>query len=130
MAGLMTRTILYPLEFTRNRMNNDVQGKNKGIMKCLRTAFQKEGIRGIYRGALISFIGVAVFRSTYFGIYDTFKNETQSALQRWCVSYLGVFWAIVLTYPSDTIRRRLMMTTCEAYKYKGFLDCAHTILQK
>ncbi len=33
----------------------------------------REGIRGIYKGALISFIGVGVFRSTYFGIYDTFK---------------------------------------------------------
>ena len=54
-------------------MNNQIEAKKNGIFGCLREAFAKEGLRGIYRGALISFLGVAVFRSTYFGIYDTFK---------------------------------------------------------
>jgi len=54
-------------------MNNQIQAKKSGIFGCLKEAFATEGLRGIYRGALISFVGVAVFRSTYFGIYDTFK---------------------------------------------------------
>lgn len=72
-AGLTTRAILYPLEFTRNKMNNQLEAKKSGILGCLKEAFAKEGLRGIYRGALISFVGVGVFRSTYFGIFDTFK---------------------------------------------------------
>jgi solute carrier family 25 (adenine nucleotide translocator) protein 4/5/6/31 len=72
-AGLTTRALLYPLEYTRNRMNNQIEAKRIGILGCLEDAFRKEGLRGIYRGALISFVGVAVFRSTYFGIFDTFK---------------------------------------------------------
>jgi solute carrier family 25 (adenine nucleotide translocator) protein 4/5/6/31 len=72
-AGLMTRSLLYPFEFTRNKMNNDIQRKNGGIWNCLTDAYKKGGLRAIYQGALISFMGVAIFRSTYFGIYDTFK---------------------------------------------------------
>lgn len=87
-------------------------------------------MRGIYRGALISFIGVAIFRSTYFGIYDTFKEQTNSAIERWLVSYLSVFCAIGLTYPSDTVRRRMMLTSCQSYKYKGFMDCCGKIWEK
>jgi len=90
----------------------------------------KEGLRGIYRGALVSFIGVGIFRSTYFGIYDTFKEKTHSMAERWLVSYFSVFAAICLTYPSDTVRRRMMLTTCQNYKYKGFFDCSHKIWAK
>ena len=49
-----------------------------GILECLRQAIQSEGIKAIYKGALVSFIGVAIFRSTYFGIYDTFKDKTSN----------------------------------------------------
>ena len=128
-AGLLTRTILYPLEYTRNRMNNQIKGE-KSILGCLKEAYCREGLRGIYRGAMVSFVGVAVFRSTYFGIYDTFKEKTETALQRWAVSYLSVFAAISLTYPSDTVRRRMMLTSCADYKYKNFVDCARQIWTK
>jgi solute carrier family 25 (adenine nucleotide translocator) protein 4/5/6/31 len=111
-------------------MNNQIKDGIKSIWGCLREVYQKEGIRGIYRGALVSFVGVAIFRSTYFGIYDTFKEQTKSALERWMVSYLSVFAAISLTYPSDTVRRRMMLTSCADYKYKNFVDCAKQIWLK
>jgi hypothetical protein len=72
-------------------------------------------------------VGVAIFRSTYFGIYDTFKEKTETSFQRWLVSYISVFAAISLTYPSDTVRRRMMLTSCAEYKYKNFIDCAKQI---
>ena len=34
------------------------------------------------------------------------------------------------SYPIDTIRRRMMMTSGEAVKYSGSIDCAVQILQK
>jgi solute carrier family 25 (adenine nucleotide translocator) protein 4/5/6/31 len=72
-AGLLTRAMLYPLEYTRNKMNNQVKDGKRSIWGCLREVYEREGIRGVYRGAMVSFVGVAIFRSTYFGIYDTFK---------------------------------------------------------
>jgi hypothetical protein len=73
---------------------------------------------------------VGIFRSTYFGLYDTFKEQTHSMGARWLVSYLSVFAAICLTYPSDTVRRRMMLTTCQNYKYRGFFDCSRQIWAK
>jgi hypothetical protein len=57
-------------------MNNQIKNTEGGIWSCLREVYYKQGLQGIYRGALVSFVGVAIFRSTYFGIYDTFKEKT------------------------------------------------------
>jgi len=46
------------------------------------------------------------------------------------VSYASVFVAILLTYPSDTVRRRMMLTSCQNYKYNGFADCCRKIWEK
>jgi hypothetical protein len=46
------------------------------------------------------------------------------------VSYLATFAAISLTYPSDTARRRMMMTSGASYKYRGFSDCCRKIWKR
>jgi solute carrier family 25 (mitochondrial adenine nucleotide translocator), member 4/5/6/31 len=130
LAGLTTRTLLYPLEFSKNKMNNIIAKSKKGIVGHLAEAFRKEGLRGIYRGAAVSLVGVTIFRSTYFGIYDTFKDQTNDGLDRWLVSYMATLAAIGITYPSDTARRRLMMTSGASYKYRGFLDCCKKIWRR
>lgn len=35
----------------------------------------------------------------------------------------------LISYPIDTIRRRMMMTSGEAVKYKGSIDCAVTVMK-
>ena len=35
----------------------------------------------------------------------------------------------LISYPIDTIRRRMMMTSGEAVKYKGAIDCAVVIVK-
>ena len=35
----------------------------------------------------------------------------------------------LFSYPIDTIRRRMMMTTGQAVKYKGSIDCAMQIMK-
>lgn len=127
MAGFLTRTVLYPFEYSRNKMSNKIKGGKGGVWNCLQLSFQKEGLWGIYRGSMVSLIGVTIFRSTYFGIFDSLKVLSTNAVDRWAASYLGVFCAIVLTYPSDTVRRRMMLTSGENYKYEGFRDCASKI---
>lgn len=58
----------------------------------------------------------------------------------WCLqdSFLASFllgWGITIgaglaSYPIDTVRRRMMMTSGEAVKYKSSLDAFNQILQK
>ena len=40
-----------------------------------------------------------------------------------CLGYAVTVSAGLASYPIDTIRRRMMMTSGEAVKYKGSIDC-------
>lgn len=73
-------------------------------------------------GSSVSMFGVAIFRGTNFGIFDTFKKGRQG-FERWSLAYLSSCLAIMLTYPSDTIRRRMICAQKDAKKYMGFFDC-------
>ena len=57
-------------------------------------------------------------------------------LFRFSQSYLVMHFFTVVTissglvsYPIDTIRRRMMMTSGQAVKYKGSIDCAVTVIK-
>lgn len=67
-------------------------------------------------------VGVAVFRGTNFGIFDTFKKN-KKGFERWLLAYLSSTLAIILTYPSDTVRRRMICAQKKEQKYNGFFDC-------
>lgn len=45
------------------------------------------------------------------------------------IGYGVTVLAGLASYPIDTVRRRMMMTSGEAVKYKGSLDCAMQILK-
>ena len=44
------------------------------MFDCLGKVVAKDGVRGIYRGILLSIPVAIVFRATYFGMYDTAKE--------------------------------------------------------
>merc|ERR1712141_907918 len=46
-----------------------------------------------------------------------------------CLGYAVTVSAGILSYPIDTIRRRMMMTSGAAVKYNGSLDCAAQIMK-
>jgi hypothetical protein len=56
-----------------------------------------------------------VYRGAYFGLYDTakgvlFKDEkTANFFAKWAVAQTVTALAGVVSYPFDTVRRRLMM---------------------
>lgn len=81
-----------------------------------------DGIAGLYRGFVISCVGIVVYRGLYFGLYDSLKP----ALGSYSDNFLATFvlgWGItnlagLASYPIDTIRRRMMMTSGAAVKYR------------
>merc|ERR1712146_99237 len=46
-----------------------------------------------------------------------------------CLGYAVTVSAGILSYPIDTIRRRMMMTSGAAVKYNGSLDCTMQIVK-
>merc|ERR1719339_782716 len=93
-----------------------------------------DGIQGLYRGFAISAVGIFIYRGMYFGLFDTLKplllgdnaNVSMAFLLGWGVTVT----AGLMSYPIDTIRRRMMMTSGgSGVKYKGSIDCGMQILK-
>ncbi|CAM8913337.1 unnamed protein product [Rhodiola kirilowii] len=141
-AGCTTLIIIYPLDIAHTRLAADL-GRNdvrqfRGICHFLSTIHKKDGIRGIYRGLPASLQGMVVHRGLYFGGFDTMKeimseeNKPEAALwKRWLVAQAVTTSAGLISYPLDTVRRRMMMQSgVENSMYRNTLDCWKQIYRK
>merc|ERR1711971_1468732 len=137
-AGSLSLTVVYSLDFARTRLANDAKGKDgkrqyNGLIDVYKKTLASDGIGGLYRGFVISCVGIFIYRGLYFGLYDSLKpiilgdnaNVFLSFLLGWGVTVT----AALMSYPIDTIRRRMMMTSGAAVKYKSSLDCGAQILK-
>uniref|UniRef100_A0A8C5RN33 ADP/ATP translocase n=1 Tax=Laticauda laticaudata TaxID=8630 RepID=A0A8C5RN33_LATLA len=133
-AGATSLCVVYPLDFARTRLGADI-GKGpserqfKGLADCIVKIARKDGITGLYQGFSVSVQGIIVYRASYFGCYDTIKGmlpnpkETPFLLSFAIAQVVTVFSGI-LSYPFDTVRRRMMMQSGETERqYKGTIDC-------
>jgi len=104
-----------------------------GLIDVYRKTIATDGVAGLYRGFVISCVGIIVYRGCYFGFYDTLKplllSKDAGLLSSFLLGYGVTVSAGLVSYPVDTIRRRMMMTSGEAVKYKGSLDCFLKILK-
>merc|ERR1711972_580808 len=134
MAGAMSLMFVYSLDYARTRLASDTKSSKKGgerqfngLVDVYRKTLASDGIQGLYRGFAISCVGIVVYRGFYFGLYDTIiplLPEDVSFAIRFGVGYAVTVTAGLLSYPIDTIRRRMMMTSGEGVKYNGSMDCA------
>ena len=113
---------IYPFDFARTQLANDFKGEGT-IRAFIKKTYQMEGFRGVYRGGMITFLLAPMFRGFYFGIFDTVKQINPSLEAKLLGGYIGSFIAIGACYPLDTVRRRMIMTACQNYKYDGLVDC-------
>jgi len=141
-AGATSLMVVYPLDFARTRLAMDVgKGKEReftGTVDCiLKTAKASGwGKGGVYNGFVVSCVGIVAYRGAYFGLYDTIidtdfmRGAGNSFAIKFAVGYGVTVTAGLLSYPLDTIRRRMMMTSGgkDAGKYKSSLDCGRQIL--
>lgn len=141
-AGSASLAFVYPLDYARTRLTNDLKNAKKGGNKEFNGLFdvfgktlKVDGPVGLYRGFVISCVGIVIYRGLYFGMYDTIKpslpdnlrdNFLANFLLGWCVT-VG---AGLASYPIDTIRRRMMMTSGGGEVYRGSLHCAQVIFAK
>jgi len=137
-AGSFSLLFVYSLDFARTRLANDSKGKDgkrqyNGLIDVFRKTLASDGIKGIYRGFVISCVGIFIYRGLYFGLYDTLKPMLLGDKPSAALSFL-LGWGVTIvsgiaSYPIDTIRRRMMMTAGTSSAYKGSIDCAAQILK-
>merc|ERR1712121_496375 len=140
-AGAMSLCFVYSLDYARTRLANDAKSAGKGggerqfngLIDVYRKTLASDGIQGLYRGFVISCVGIVVYRGFYFGLYDSLKpillKEDAGMLVSFLLGYTVTVSSGLLSYPIDTIRRRMMMTSGQAVKYKGSIDCGMQIIK-
>jgi len=136
-AGAASLCFVYPLDFARTRLAADVgKGKTRqfnGLGHCLTSILKTDGVIGLYRGFIVSIQGIIVYRGAFFGLFDTLKTlvpKEYTGFKRvffnWFVAQTVTAVAGVVSYPFDTVRRRMMMQSGRSDKpkeYKGTVDC-------
>jgi solute carrier family 25 (adenine nucleotide translocator) protein 4/5/6/31 len=133
-AGATSLMFVYPLDFARTRLAADV-GKTatdrqfNGLVDCINKVRAVDGVKGLYQGFGVSVLGIIAYRACYFGGYDTAKrtllsDPKTSVLYKFLVAQVVTTVSGLLSYPLDTVRRRLMMQSGQKeVLYNGTLDC-------
>lgn len=140
-AGALSLCFVYSLDYARTRLANDAKSAGKGggdrqfngMIDVYTKTLKSDGFVGLYRGFVISCVGIVVYRGFYFGLYDSLKpillGEDANLFVSFCLGYAVTVSSGLLSYPIDTIRRRMMMTSGQAVKYKGSIDCFNKIVK-
>jgi len=139
-AGATSLFFVYPLDFARTRLAADVGKKGSrefnGLVDCLAKIAKSDGPIGLYRGFFVSVQGIIIYRAAYFGCFDTIKAmvstdpKNMNFFMTWAIAQVVTVCSGILSYPWDTIRRRMMMQSGRAdIMYKNTWDCAVKIVQ-
>ncbi|KAF4672691.1 hypothetical protein FOL47_000246 [Perkinsus chesapeaki] len=128
MAGAASLCIVYPLDFARTRLAADVgKGADReftGLWNCLSKTASR----------------IIVYRGAYFGLYDSVKSvifadeKNANIVLKFLVAQCVTAASGVISYPFDTVRRRMMMMAGrkggDAVQYTGTMDCWKKVYQQ
>lgn len=139
-AGATSLCFVYPLDFARTRLGADVgKGKDRqfnGLAHCIQSIYKADGAMGLYRGFGVSVGGIIVYRAAFFGGFDTAKSmflkdpKNAPIWQSWLIAQSVTTGAGILSYPFDTVRRRMMMQSGRKdILYKNTIHCWGKILK-
>ncbi|KAM0065180.1 ADP,ATP carrier protein [Helianthus debilis subsp. tardiflorus] len=131
------------VDYARTRLANDPKAAKKGgerqfngLIDVYKKTYASYDIAGLYRGFPLSAAGVFVYHGLYFGMYDSLKpilltgSLQDNFFASFALGWLITNGACLASYPIDTVRRRMMMTSGEAVKYKNTFDAFNQIVKK
>ncbi|CAL1398014.1 unnamed protein product [Linum trigynum] len=147
LAGVATVMIGHPFDTVKVKLqkhNTETHGiKYRNGWDCSARILQTEGVKGLYRGATSSFVGVAVESSLLFGIYSRTKQSLQKGVQTDkpqprviipSAAYGGSIISFILC-PSELVKCRMQVQGADSLvpklsRYSSPLDCAIETVKK
>ncbi len=145
MAGLFQACITYPLETVRTRLTlgRTMGAQYDGIVHCFTTTIRVEGVRGLYKGLGPTILSGAPYVGLQMTFFEVFGRvivstmgkpwtEDHNILTKLSTGSLAGITAQTITYPGDTIRRRMQTNGMkgEAKVYSSSMDCLRKIVSK
>jgi len=143
-AGLFQTCVTYPLETIRTRLTlgTGLGVEFKGITDVARQTLRSEGINGFYKGIGPTILSGSPYVGLQMTFYEVFKRAVESnedskfgmkkqIEKLLCGAAAGVI-AQTITYPGDTVRRRMQMNGMngEARLYRNSWDCTAKLVRK
>ena len=133
-GGATSMILTYPLETIRSRLSLQM---NKSHYKGLHHALQCIPPREMFQGMTLSILGYAPFTAISFTTYFSYKDYLQvntkldSDIVKILAGGTSGLTSIMITYPTDLIRRRLQLQNFDKNvpKYLGIIDCAKKIIK-
>ena len=150
LSGFLTMLVTYPFDLARTRVAVDL-GKSydermyHGIFDFFKKTLKNEGILTFYKGFSVACLGIVPYIIVAFSTFDSLKEyvffdrkykENQSAqaigLKLFGIGIVSGLIAQFVTYPIDTIRRRLQINGLpnSSTTYKSIFDCIRTMIQQ
>lgn len=142
-AGLAQAFICSPVELTKTRLQiqADMGGpaKYKGPLHCFQEIYKTEGMRGVFRGQLITIMREIPAFGTYFASFEMCARAFSGEETSESAGKLAVFMAggmagtasWLVSYPIDVIKSRLQSDGAFGpSKYSGMLDCLRTSIKE
>lgn len=138
LAGASSLCVVYSLDYVRTRLANDTKSAKKGgerqysgMIDCYRKTMQTDGIAGLYRGFCVSCVGIIAYRGFYFGLYDTIRPlmPVDTFIVNFFLGWVVTIVSGLISYPLDTIRRRMMMTSGTGKNYSSSMACFLSVVR-
>jgi len=132
LAGASSLCFVYSLDYARTRLANDQKSAKKGGERQFKGLFdvyaktlKSDGIAGLYRGFMVSVTGIVIYRGFYFGLYDSLKIflPYDTFVMNFALGWVVTIFSGLLSYPLDTVRRRMMMTSGTGKNYNSSFHC-------
>ena len=87
--------------FVLFRLANDAKAKGKerefnGMVDVYVKTIKSDGLVGLYRGFVISCVGIFIYRGMYFGLYDSLKPILLGDNNSVILSFL-LGWGVTIT---------------------------------
>lgn len=115
LAGATSATITYPLDLARARMAVTNKTVYSNLFSVFLSILRTEGVTALYRGGLLSIIGVLPYSGFVFFTYESLKHirldyhshRPINKVERMLFGAVAGLVGQTASYPFDVIRRRL-----------------------
>jgi len=161
LAGAMADALTYPLDLSRTRQSCKI-GANRysSFSSTMTLTVREEGFRALYRGFGVTLVSCIPYEGIRFGCYDLFTRSLSQFLKytslpspltfplsslsssssssqpsvlgkALCGSLAGTT-AVLLTFPNDTIRRRMQLqgADCTPVRARHFVHCYSLVIRE
>jgi solute carrier family 25 carnitine/acylcarnitine transporter 20/29 len=135
-AGVCNSLVSTPVEHIRTRMQVQTDSKYKSTYDCFKQILKSHGVRGLYKGHVVTMLREWQGYGGYFFAYETimqkFRNEHKDSMMH--VLFAGAmagYGMWIPVYFIDSVKSRIQTDSFgQSRKYTGMFDCFMKVIRK